>query len=292
MDTTFYAHRGSSHLYSENTRAAYLRAIDEGADGIECDVHLSADGVIVCHHDPTVDRTSTSSGRVSDFTAEELRDLDFTTVVPGPIPAEYGTKNEQLLTLDGLLRLVDDAGGPIGLAIEIKHPSPFGHLLEEAVLAVLADHGFDPATGTAGRWGQIAITLMSFEPDSLRHLARTVSPALLCQLITAVDRTRVDGLIAGGELGRAAVYEVLRRSVAEGIELIDAGGAGIIGPGLEWVRDNEDRVRTWLARGLRARIWTVDDPSDARYLIDLGVGELTSNRPSRLRREIEEISAD
>lgn len=292
MDTTFYAHRGSSHLYSENTRAAYLQALAEGADGIECDVHLSADGIIVCHHDPTVDRTSTSSGRIADLTVDELKGLDFTTVVPGPVPAAFGATNEQLLTLNELIRLVDDAERPVGLAIEIKHPSPFGHLLEKGVLATLAEHGFDPTTGAAGRSGQIAITLMSFEPDSLRHLARRVSTSVLCQLITSVEDDRVTRMLSTGEIGRAAVSDVLRRSMAEGTELIDAGGAGIIGPGVSWVRENEDRVRAWIGRGLRARIWTVDEPADARYLIDLGVDELTSNRPGWLRQEVQERRAD
>ncbi|MDN6179035.1 MAG: glycerophosphodiester phosphodiesterase, partial [Micrococcaceae bacterium] len=72
-----YAHRGSSAAYAENTRAAYLQAIADGADGIECDVHLTRDDRIVCHHDQTVDRPSNASGRISSFTLQALRELDF-----------------------------------------------------------------------------------------------------------------------------------------------------------------------------------------------------------------------
>lgn len=287
METLFFAHRGSSHKYSENTRAAYLQAIDEGADGIECDVHLSKDGIVVCHHDPTVDRTSDSVGAVGSFTLAELKAMDFTGVVPSMLPAAYGSENEQLLSLAELLDLIEEAGKPVGLAIEIKHPSPYGHLLEKSVLQVLEAHSFDPETGRAGSRGQIAATLMSFEPDSLRYLARTVSTSLLCQLMTEVNPDHVRQLIDSGELGRAGVYEVMYRSVAEGIELIDAGGAGIVGSGVAWTRANEHLVRRWLKRGLKARIWTVDRPADAQFLVDLGVGELTSNRPAELRKELE-----
>lgn len=287
MDTLFFAHRGSSHKYSENTRAAYLQAIDEGADGIECDVHLSKDGIVVCHHDPTVDRTSDSSGLVAGYTLAEMKAMDFTGVVPSLVPAEYGTENEQLLSLGELFALIEERGKPIGLAIEIKHPSPYGHLLEKGVLQVLAAHGFDPQTGTAGSQGQIAVTLMSFEPNSLRYLARTVSTALLCQLMTEVNPDYVQQLIDSGDVGRAGVYEVLYRSVPEGIELINAGGAGIVGSGVAWTRANEHLVRRWLEQGLKARIWTVDRPADAQFLVDLGVGELTSNRPAELRKELE-----
>ncbi|MFJ2621173.1 glycerophosphodiester phosphodiesterase [Glutamicibacter sp. NPDC087344] len=288
MDTLFYAHRGSSHKYSENTRAAYLQAMDEGADGIECDVHLTKDGIVVCHHDPTVDRTSDTTGLVSDLTLSEMKAMDFTGVVPSLIPEDYGQENEQLLSLTELFEILEARAQPIGLAIEIKHPSPFGHLLEDGVLKVLADNYFDPATGTAGSTGQIAVTLMSFEPESLRYLSRTVDKALLCQLITEVDAAWVDELVSTGQIGRAAVYEVLYRSVAEGIEFINAGGAGIVGPGVAWTRANEKLVREWLERGLAARIWTVDRPADAQYLVNLGVGQLTSNRPAELRRELEQ----
>lgn len=286
MDTLFYAHRGSSHKYAENTRAAYLQAIDEGADGIECDVHLSKDAIVVCHHDPTVDRTSDSTGELASFSLAQLQQMDFASYMPVIIPEEYGQDHEQLLDLDSLLQLIEQRGVSIGLAVEIKHPSPFGHLLEEETLKVLDAHGFDRQTGTAGSNGQIQITLMSFEPESLRFLGRTVNKNLLCQLITEVDEEWVAELMSTGQADRAAVYEVLHRSVSEGIELINAGGVGMIGPGIAWVRANEPMVRDWLRAGLTARIWTVDRPADAQFLINLGVSELTSNRPAELRREL------
>ena len=67
------AHRGSSYALAEHTLGAYLRAIDEGADALECDVRLTRDGHLVCVHDRTVDRTSSGHGVVSDFDLDDLR---------------------------------------------------------------------------------------------------------------------------------------------------------------------------------------------------------------------------
>ncbi len=59
------AHRGNRTACPENTLAAFRRAITDGADILETDLHLSADQVFVCIHDPTVDRTTDGSGAVA-----------------------------------------------------------------------------------------------------------------------------------------------------------------------------------------------------------------------------------
>src|SRR3954451_24442389 len=71
------AHRGASEDEAEHTLAAYRRAIDDGADGLECDVRLTRDGVLVCVHDRRIDRTSSGRGVVSTLELAELADLDF-----------------------------------------------------------------------------------------------------------------------------------------------------------------------------------------------------------------------
>ena len=71
------AHRGASADRPEHTLAAYELALQEGADGVECDVRLTRDGHLVCVHDRRVDRTSTGTGLVSDFTLAELRQFDW-----------------------------------------------------------------------------------------------------------------------------------------------------------------------------------------------------------------------
>ena len=71
-----FAHRGGSALAPENTMAAFAHGLAAGADGIELDVRLSRDGVVVVHHDETVDRTTPGHGAVASMTALELARLD------------------------------------------------------------------------------------------------------------------------------------------------------------------------------------------------------------------------
>ena len=71
-----FAHRGASAHAPENTLAAFELALEQGADGIELDVKLSADGQVIVIHDATVDRTTGAHGRVKDMSLAELRSLD------------------------------------------------------------------------------------------------------------------------------------------------------------------------------------------------------------------------
>jgi glycerophosphoryl diester phosphodiesterase len=71
-----YAHRGGSKLRPENTLLAFDHGLALGADGLEFDVHLSRDGVVVIHHDTTLDRTTNGRGPLAALTADELGRLD------------------------------------------------------------------------------------------------------------------------------------------------------------------------------------------------------------------------
>lgn len=99
--TKNFAHRGFSGKYPENTMLAFEKAIEAGADGIENDVHLTKDGVVVIIHDERVDRTTDGAGWVRDFTYEELAKLDASYIFK-----EYGFQH--IPTLREYLELVKD----------------------------------------------------------------------------------------------------------------------------------------------------------------------------------------
>ena len=71
-----FAHRGGSALAPENTMEAFANGLSLGADGLELDVHLSRDGLVIVHHDSTVDRTTSGRGAVAAMTASDLARLD------------------------------------------------------------------------------------------------------------------------------------------------------------------------------------------------------------------------
>src|SRR6185312_16317061 len=133
------AHRGASAERPEHTLAAYQLALQEGAEGVECDVRLSRDGHLVCVHDRRVDRTSTGSGLVSDMTLAQLEEFDY-----GKWNGSWqagSSADTGLLTLDRLVKLVLDWRRPVKLFIETKHPVRFGSLVESKVLALLHRYG-------------------------------------------------------------------------------------------------------------------------------------------------------
>jgi glycerophosphoryl diester phosphodiesterase len=75
-----FAHRGGMALGPENTIQAFDAGINAGADGLELDVHLAADGIVVVHHDRTLERTTRGSGPLAARTAAELAALDVPTL--------------------------------------------------------------------------------------------------------------------------------------------------------------------------------------------------------------------
>lgn len=81
--TQIWAHRGSSAEAPENSVEAFELAIAQGADGIELDVQLTADGVVVVCHDETIDRTSDGSGSIATMTLEQLRAFTFNNGMDG-----------------------------------------------------------------------------------------------------------------------------------------------------------------------------------------------------------------
>ena len=99
--TKNFAHRGFSGKYPENTLLAFSKAIEEGVDGIENDVHLTKDGVLVVMHDELVDRTTNGKGYIKDKTYEELAQLDASYIFK-----EYGP--QKVPTLREYLELVKD----------------------------------------------------------------------------------------------------------------------------------------------------------------------------------------
>lgn len=125
------AHRGASGDAPENTLAAFRLAMEQGADMIELDVQLSADGHLVVIHDPTVDRTTDGRGLVSDLTLEQIKALDAGS---GFSPAYAG---EKVPTLDEVL---DWAASRIPLAIEIKNGPIYYSGIESKIVDALRSH--------------------------------------------------------------------------------------------------------------------------------------------------------
>ncbi|XCM84047.1 glycerophosphodiester phosphodiesterase [Kitasatospora sp. HUAS MG31] len=241
------AHRGSSAALPEHTAEAYRLAIEEGADGLECDVRLTADGQLVCVHDRTVRRTSDGRGAVSAMTLAQLAELDF-----GSWKSPGDPRRSAVLTLEGLLELVADAGRRVELAIETKHPTRYRGRTEAELVRLLDRFGLLPKGPERAADAQVRI--MSFSELAL-HRIRRAAPAV------------------------PTVYLLERRLPLLGRTRALPGGAGIAGPGIELVRRDPGLVPALRRAGHRVHVWTVDDPADVDLCVELGVEALITNRP-------------
>ncbi len=258
------AHRGASEDAPEHTLAAYRKAIEDGADALECDVRMTADGQLVCVHDRRVNRTSNGRGAVSALELADLATLDFGSWKAGPDDTEAPDRQHEdpertsVLTLERLLELVADADRRVELAIETKHPTRWAGQVEERLVELLGRFGH---TKPAMRADQPpAVRVMSFSARSL-HRVRAAAPDIpgvyLMQFLTPRYR---DGRLPPG--------------------------VGIAGPGVRILRAHPDYVEKAHRAGHRVHVWTVNDEADVELCRELGVDAVITNRPKQVRNQL------
>jgi len=126
-ETKIIAHRGASAYAPENTMAAFRKALDMKADGIELDVHLTKDNHIVVIHDGNVDRTSNGSGIIADMTLKELRQLDFGSW----FSEEFG--GEKIPTLEEVLDLLKGWNGLLNIELKMVRPGLYEGLEKKVI---------------------------------------------------------------------------------------------------------------------------------------------------------------
>ncbi|WP_151773672.1 glycerophosphodiester phosphodiesterase [Streptomyces abyssomicinicus] len=261
------AHRGASEAAPEHTLAAYRKAIEDGADALECDVRLTADGHLVCVHDRRINRTSNGRGAVSALELADLAALDFGSWKNPeqwhghPEAPEWEHRPEDreatsVLTLERLLELVSDAGRRVELAVETKHPTRWAGQVEERLLRLLKRFGLDAPASPE----ESPVRIMSFSARSL-HRVQAASPTLpTVYLMQFVSPRLRDGRLPAG--------------------------VGIAGPSIRIVRSHPSYVERLRRSGHRVHVWTVDDPSDVALCADLGVDAVITNRPHAVLRQL------
>ena len=129
-----WAHRGASGYAPENTLAAFQKAVDLDADGVELGIQLTKDDQIVVIHDETIDRTSDGKGWVKDYTLEELRAFNYNRTKP-----EY--KHADIPTMREVFELLKPTG--LFINIEIKTGVVFYEKIEEKILALTKEMGME-----------------------------------------------------------------------------------------------------------------------------------------------------
>lgn len=252
------AHRGSNDEEPEHSLAAYLKAIEEGADAIECDVRLTKDGTPVCVHDRRIDRTSSGRGTVSTMTYDDLAKHDYSRGheiwrdFEGPPPDETRTS---VLTLERLLTTLMDASPTVRFAIETKHPVRYGRYVEDEVAGLVRRLGLDSPVD-----GESRVRVMSFSRMAVLRARRLLPAVPAVFLMDPVPPWHRDGSLPPG--------------------------VGIAGPSIETLRRHPRFVERVHAEGHRVHVWTVDEMTDVDLCVELGVDAIISNRPGRVLRHL------
>jgi len=240
--TRVIAHRGFSGRAPENTLFAIREAIAIGADMVEIDVTITADGHVILLHDETLDRTTSGSGLPTDRTLEEIRLLDagswFSTVFAG----------EKIPTLSEALRTVKDR---ILINIEIK-PEAVEHGVVPKVAALINEHEM---------LEQVVVS--SFSPEALR-LMKIIDPAVVT----------------------ATLFNKELHTGHDPLEIIQEVGSREFN--ISGKRVTPEMIERCHKHGFPVAVYTVNEESDFRRLIEIGVDAVFTDHPDRMIRVLQD----
>ena len=127
---------------------------------------------------------------------------------------------------------------------------------------------------------------MSFSPDSVKHLLKSVPAAAVCQLVDDVNVEEIREELGLGAITGGALANVMKAAQTEAERILDDCETGLAGPGIDYVRGHSRTIRRWLDSGRRFRVWTVDSEEDVALCQELGIHEITTNRPAQVLAQL------
>lgn len=250
------AHRGSHEFEPEHSLAAYLRAVEEGADGIECDVRLTTDGTLVCMHDRRIDRTSNGDGTVSAMRLHDLLKYDFSEPEEslGAVTPALDERRT-VLTLRVLLAAMLDSSPTMSFSIETKHPTRFGRYVELELLEELRYFGLI----RSGRH-EARVRVMSFSSSAIKRVAALEPGIATVYLMARIPPWRRSGTLPGSaHIAGVSVDALLKRpGFVSAVQALDG----------------------------EVHVWTVNDPEQVAQCLDLGVDAIITDRPGMVREQM------
>ena len=234
------AHRGASQRAPENTLEAFRLALEEGADGVELDAKLTADGAVIALHDPTLERTTDGRGRPGELDLERIRRLD------------AGSWKGSLFRgarIPTLQEVFADLGRHLLFNVELtNYQTPDDGLVEHVVEVVRA-------MGMESR-----VLLSSFFRRNLAEARRRAPEIPLGQLVGPTRLAVIDWW-RGVDVSTEAIHP--SRALA-----------------------SRGSVRRWHAQGRRVIVYTVNDTTRMRHLLDIGVDGMITDDPRLARATV------
>lgn len=265
-----YAHRGGAREAPSNTILAMRQALAAGATALEVDVHPTSDGHLVVCHDPWVDRTTNGSGPISGLTLAEVRALDAAywfvpghEVAPGRPEEDYPLRgrapDDAELRIPTLGEVLDAFPGVL-VNIDIKQTAPSVEPYEAALARMLSEHGRSDD-----------VIVGSFHDAALAAFSAA-----------APDIATSAGLLAVAGFWRAVQDGAPPPSMSHSAIQVptDFEGTTLV---------DERFVGAAHEAGVAVHVWTIDDPSEMKRLVGLGVDGIMSDLPSVLVPTLAEL---
>jgi glycerophosphoryl diester phosphodiesterase len=274
---TLIAHRGASAYAPEHTLPAYRLALEQGADFVEPDLQITRDGVLVCLHDPRLERTTDVASRfpdrfrmeggkkvwpVVDFTLAEIKTLD------AGIRKDKKFAGTRVPTLQEMIDLVK---GKAGIIPETKGPELYaarGFDMGKMLIDVLRSNGLD----RPGADARTPVIIQSFSLESLKKLRQEQG----CKLPLVYLFGTANGL-----------------ETAEGLKKLKETADGIA-PRKTVIHDHPELIRLAHEQGMSVTVWTCNEQQKGRFasaraemqhLLDLGVDAIFTDNPDQFPRK-------
>lgn len=267
-----WAHQGGAREGPSSTMFAMRQAVAAGAEALELDVHMSADGVLVVCHDATVDRTTDGHGAIAELTLAELKALDNAHWwVAGSVidhdspPAAYPHRGKAASEPEFRIATVEEvlvAFPDVFCNFDIKQTAPAVPPYEEPLAHILR------------RYGRADDVIVASFVDEATERFRAVAPEIHTSLGTNATAAFY-WAVQRGESPPPTPHVALQvpRTFAD-VTVVD-----------------EQFVAAAHGAGLAVHVWTVDEPEEMALLVDLGVDGIMTDRPSVLAGVLRSRSA-
>lgn len=255
--TKIFGHRGARGSYPENTILSFKKAIDQGVDGLELDVHLTKDGEVVVIHDETLNRTTNGSGWINELTLEEIKQVSAGSPFTHFPEYQDAWDSERVPTLKEVLKLLTPY--PIELNIELKTYAIAYKGIEEKVHSIVEGYG-------NGR----KVVYSSFHLPSLMRMKKVNPDASIALLLN-------EGISHPSDYIETFDLEALHLN--KNILLPKTAN---IGQSIQ-DRKNSHEDNTMRLNGLyeKVRVWTVNDQNQMDQLLELQVNAIITDFPEK-----------
>lgn len=242
-----YAHRGAASERPENTLPSFARALELGADALETDLHLTADGQVVAAHDPTLARTAGSPVTISRATLDELRRCDVGWgFVDRAGERPFAGRGVALPTLEEVL----DAFPGVRLNVDVKQRAP-------AMVVPLLDL-------LRRKRAEDRVLVTSFDGDVLRTV-------------------RAAGYAGRTGLAPAEVLRLYASPLAVLRAIPPGGSAAQVPTSAQGLRlDSPGFIEKCHALEIPVEYWTINDPAEAERLLALGADGIMTDDPGAI----------